>query len=74
VIELQVAEGDLVVSLIRGRGVHDGEILGISATNREIETEGIAIHRVRGGKIEYWAVVDQARFLRQVGVSPEPPA
>ncbi|WP_445189330.1 ester cyclase [Pseudonocardia sp. Cha107L01] len=75
VIELQVAEGDLVVSLIRGRGVHDGEILGISATNREIETEGIAIHRVRDGKIvEYWAVVDQARFLQQVGVLPEPPA
>ena len=50
-ILLQVAEGDLVVSQIVGRGVHAGELLGIPATNKEIETEGIAIHRVRDGKI-----------------------
>jgi predicted ester cyclase len=74
-ITMQVAEGDLVVSHIVGRGVHAGELLGIPATNREVETEGIAIHRVRDGKIvEYWAVTDVARILQQLGALPGPPA
>jgi predicted ester cyclase len=72
-IGLQVEEGDLVVSQILGRGVHAGELLGIPATNREVETEGIVIHRVRDGKIvEYWSVTDIARVLQQVGVLPGP--
>lgn len=74
-ITMQVAEGEFVVSYIVGRGVHTGELFGIPATNKEIETEGIAIHRVRDGKIvEYWSVVDVARVLQQVGALPEPPA
>jgi len=67
-IILQVAEGDLVVSLIVGRGAHEGELLGIPATNKSVETEGIAIHRSRNGQIvEYWSVSDVARVLQQVG-------
>jgi predicted ester cyclase len=73
-ITMQVAEGDLVVSRIVGRGVHEGELLGIPATNRDVETDGIAIHRVRDGKIvEYWVVVDVARVLQQMGALPGPP-
>jgi predicted ester cyclase len=73
-IPMQVAEGDLVVSRIIGRGVHAGELLGIPATNKEVETDGIAIHRVRDGKIvEYWSVTDIARVLMQVGALPAPP-
>ena len=72
-ITLQVAENDLVVSHILGRGVHAGELLGIPATNKEVETEGIAIHRVRDGKIvEYWSVTDVARVLQQIGALPGP--
>ena len=74
-IRLQVAEGDLVTSHIVGKGVHTGELLGIPATNKEVETEGIAIHRIRDGKIvEYWSVTDVARVLQQVGVLPGPPS
>jgi predicted ester cyclase len=70
-IGMQVAEGDLVVSRIVGRGVHAGELLGIPATNEEVETEGIVIHRVRDGKIvEYWST-DVAGVLQQLGVMPE---
>jgi predicted ester cyclase len=70
-IPMQVAEGDLVVSRIVGRGVHSGELFGIPPTNKQVETEGIAIHRVRDGKIvEYWSVTDVARVLQQVGVMP----
>lgn len=70
-VPLQVAEGDLVVSFIVGRGVHEGELLGIPATHKEVETAGIVIHRVRDRKIvEYWSVTDVARVLQQLGVVP----
>ena len=74
-ITLQVAEDDLVVSHVLGRGMHAGELMGIAATNKEVETEGIAIHRIRNGKIvEYWSVTDVARVLMQVGALHGPPA
>jgi steroid delta-isomerase-like uncharacterized protein len=73
-IPMQIAEGDLVVSRIVGRGIHRGELLGIPATDKEVETDGIVIHRIRDGKIvEYWSVVDVARVLQQVGALPGPP-
>jgi predicted ester cyclase len=72
-VTMQVAEGDLVVSRIVGRGTHAGELMGIPATNRPVESDGIVIHRVRDGKIvEYWSVVDVATILQQVGVLPGP--
>jgi predicted ester cyclase len=42
-IKMQVAEGDLVVSHIVGRGVHAGDLLGIPATNKQVETEGFVL-------------------------------
>jgi steroid delta-isomerase-like uncharacterized protein len=72
-IRMQIAEGDLVVSHVFGQGTHAGELLGIPATGNEVETEGIAIHRMNDGKIiEYWAVTDVARVLQQVGALPAP--
>jgi predicted ester cyclase len=72
-VAMQVAEDDLVVSRIIGRGTHAGELLGIPPSHKEIETDGIAIHRVRDGKIvEYWSVVDVANILQQIGVLPGP--
>jgi predicted ester cyclase len=55
--------------------VHEGELLGIAATGKSVETEGIAIHRIRDGQIvEHWAVSDLARVLQQIGVLPGPPS
>jgi steroid delta-isomerase-like uncharacterized protein len=73
-IPMQIAEADLVVSYVIGRGRHQGELLGIPATKKEIDTTGIAIHRVRDGKIvEYWSVVDVVNILQQVGALPGAP-
>lgn len=70
-ILLQVAEGDLVVSQIIGRGTHDGELMGIPATHKNVESVGIVVHRVRNGRIvEYRSVVDLAAVLQQIGVLP----
>jgi predicted ester cyclase len=74
-ITMQIAEGDLVMTYIIGRGVHAGEILGIPPTGNDVETAGIAIHRIADGKIvEYWSVVDVARVLQQIGVLQGAPA
>jgi predicted ester cyclase len=73
-IGMQIAEGDFVVSQVLGRGVHAGELLGIPATNKDVETDGIVIHRIRDGKIvEYWSVTDIARVLQQIGALPASP-
>lgn len=47
---------------VRVRRYVQGELLGIPATNKPVETAGIAIHRIRERKIvEYWSVADVAR-------------
>jgi steroid delta-isomerase-like uncharacterized protein len=74
-IPMQVAEADLVVSRVIGRGRHEGELMGIPATDKEVETDGFAVHRIRDGKIvEYWSVVDVAGVLQQIGALPGPDA
>jgi steroid delta-isomerase-like uncharacterized protein len=74
VIDDQVAEGDKVVSRIVGYGTQTGEMLGVPPTGQKVETAGIAIHRISGGKIvEHWSVVDMATVFAQLGLF-EPPA
>jgi steroid delta-isomerase-like uncharacterized protein len=69
----QIAEGDRVVTRIRGQGQHTGDHLGIPAAGNDVAVEGVAIHRIRDGKIiEHWALVDMAAFFRQTGVLPTP--
>ena len=75
VIVDQIAEGDRVVSRIRGSGQHVGDHLGVPASGSPVEVEGVVIHRIANGKIvEHWALVDMASFLEQAGVLPGPPA
>jgi predicted ester cyclase len=72
---LQVGEGELVASLVVGRGVHTGELFGIPATHKDVETQGMAIHRIRNNRIvEYWSVTDASRVLQQIGALPGPPS
>jgi len=62
-----------LAALASAASSREGELLGIPATGRPVETEGIAIHRIANGKIaEYWGVTDTVRVLQQVGVLPPP--
>jgi predicted ester cyclase len=70
-IEDQIAEGDKVVTRLRGRGTFQGEILGIPPNEKVVTIQGIAIHRITGGKlVEHWAVADKLSFLQQMGAIP----
>jgi len=56
-IQLQVAEGDLVTTRKMIRGTHRGALLGVPATNTQIEISVIDIVRIEAGRyVEHWGV------------------
>jgi predicted ester cyclase len=71
----QLAEGDKVVTRIRGSGKHTGNFLGIPPTNKDVTMEGIAVHRIADGKIvEHWSTIDAFGLFVQLGVVQPPGA
>ena len=72
-IEEEIAEGDLVTSRFVAHGTHQGELMGIPATGKEVTVSGINIARVAGGKImERWEEFDMMGMMVQLGVVPPP--
>ncbi|WP_392966207.1 ester cyclase [Streptomyces sp. LN245] len=72
-IEDQIAEGDKVVTRLRARGVHEGDLPGIPATGRPITMTATVMHRIENGKLaEKWSDKDLLGFLQQLGVIPTP--
>jgi steroid delta-isomerase-like uncharacterized protein len=71
-IDEQLAEGDLVASRWTGRGTHQGELMGIPATGKQVTVAGITLSRVKDGKVvEEWTNWDTLGMLQQLGVVPE---
>lgn len=69
VIEDQIAEGDLVVTRLRGVGTHEDELAGIPASGNDLDVKAVAIHRIADGMIvEHWSATDSAALLQQLGV------
>src|SRR5437867_12557901 len=65
VVEDLVADGDRVVARWRSRGTHQGPLMGIPPTGKQVVTTGIDIHRIADGKIvEHWATFDQLGMLQ----------
>ena len=72
-IEAEIAEGDLVTTRFTGHGTHQGELMGIPATGKEVTVSGINIARIAGGKImERWEEFDMMGMMVQLGVVPPP--
>lgn len=71
-LEHLIAEGDKVVLRWKARGTHEGELMGIPATGKQVTLSGIDILRIENGKIaERWAEYDNLGLLQQLGVVPE---
>jgi predicted ester cyclase len=69
VIEDQIADGDKVVTRLRGVGKHAGEVFGAPPSGNDLDVKAIAVHRIANGKIaEHWSAVDSAALLQQLGV------
>jgi steroid delta-isomerase-like uncharacterized protein len=55
----------------RFRGRHEGPLLGIPASGKDVEVTGIEILRVEDGRVaELWANEDLLALLQQIGVVP----
>ena len=77
-VELQVAEGDLVVSRVTAHGTHTGEYQGliykgIPPTGKQVTWTETWINRITDGKIvEHWSNEDDVGRLIQIGALPTP--
>ena len=72
-LEHEIAEGDLVTTRFTGHGTHQGELMGIPATGKEVTFSGIVILRFSNGKIvERWEEFDMMGMMMQLGAIPAP--
>ena len=72
-VEDAIAEGDKAVTLWTIRGTHQGEIEEFGPpTGRQVELQGLTLHRIEGGKIaEEWNSYDNLSLMQQLGLVPE---
>ncbi len=70
-IEDLVADGDMVWTRNRARGVNTGSIMGNPPSGKAVETDVIDIGRFKDGKlVEHWGVADQMGLMLQIGAVP----
>ena len=72
-VEDVIAEGDKVVTRVTFRGTHQGESEEFGPpTGRQVEGQGLSLHRIEGGKIvEEWNSFDNLSLMQQLGLVPE---
>jgi predicted ester cyclase len=71
-VEHQFTEGDYVGTRCTIRGRHDGELMGVPPTGRDVEFTSVTISRCHDGKIaEEWELIDTVGLMRQIGALPE---
>jgi len=72
-VEDMIAEGDMVVSRVKVRGTHKGDLMGIAPTGKQVTLEAIDITRIAGDKfVERWGIIDMLGMMQQLGVIPAP--
>ncbi len=72
-VEQLVAEGDMVADRVVVRGTHQGELMGIPATGKQVVLTSTNINRLAGGQIvEHWGDADNLGLLQQLGAVPTP--
>jgi steroid delta-isomerase-like uncharacterized protein len=72
-IEDMITEGDKVA--VRGTisGTHQGDLMGIPPTGRQVTVTLIDVNRIEGGKlVERWGVSDMLGMMQQLGVMEQP--
>jgi predicted ester cyclase len=76
----QLSEEDLIVegdkAAVRSimTGTHQGELMGIPPTGKQVSVPVMLIYRVSGGKIvEFWMNADTLGLLQQLGAIPTAP-
>jgi predicted ester cyclase len=71
--EDMVVEGDRVAIRSIMTGIHQGELMGILPTGKQVSVPLMVFYRVAGGKItEFWINADTLGLLQQLGAIPAP--
>ena len=72
-LEDVLASGDKVVARARVTGTHQGELMGIPPTGKDVDVQLVDIMRFDedGLVAEHWGVVDMLAMMQQLGVVPE---
>src|SRR3954470_1528992 len=69
------SDGEMVGWLVRTTGTHTGDLMGISATGKRIDTLSANIGRLRDGRaVEHWSDQGMFQMLTQIGVLQQPAA
>ena len=72
-LEDMVGEKDKVASRLRWRGTHQGELMGVPPSGKQVDFTMLEINRISEGKIvEGWVNFDALGMLQQIGAIPEP--
>ena len=70
-IEEEIAEGDIVVIRWISSGTHQGNLMGIPPTGKQIRVTGMSMIRFVNGKCEEaWFNYDTLGMMQQLGVLP----
>ena len=70
-----IAEDDKVVTYWTMKATHQGELMGVPATGKQLTNAGIAIYRLAGARIvEIRGFADNLGLMQQLGVVPTPEA
>lgn len=66
-----VADGDRVAVRYVLRGTHNGQMMGLPASGKRVESDGMVFARFQGGQVvERWGVQDMLTLLQQIGAFP----
>jgi predicted ester cyclase len=71
-VEDLISEGDMVGARVTARGMHTGELMGLSPTGRQVAFTGMEVFRIIEGRItEQWGEFDTLGLLQQLGTMPQ---
>ena len=71
ILEEVIAEDDKVVTRGTFSGTHQGELMGVPPTGKQVKFSVVHIDRVVNGKIvEHWGQGDTFAMMQQLGVVP----
>ena len=71
ILEEVIAEDDKVVTRGTFSGTHQGELMGVPPTGKQVKFSVVHVDRVVNGKIvEHWGQGDTFAMMQQLGVVP----
>ena len=71
-VDEQIADGDKVATRWTARGKHDGDLMGVAPTGKQVKVSGLTLSRLANGKvIEDYTNWDTFGMMQQLGVVPE---